>query len=145
MSLLIDGVPTTNIGRSSGSLTQISAAFLRSALPHRNPNSLFAITLRTEDTPFTVLLACQVSSRIGPDIVLALDWKASVRECMLGFGLNVPTSFDPATLLVSEVHDVGASAPGVTLPLNPSLNRVMSVSVLNPVINPFRYTFNPPP
>ncbi|KAJ7883339.1 hypothetical protein B0H13DRAFT_2046700 [Mycena leptocephala] len=133
MSLLIDGLSTSRIDRSTGGTTLVSASFLRSSFPGRSSGP-FAITLRTVDgRNLTVVLACQVSSRINVDVVLALDWKASLRECMLGLGQPVPTSFDPWALLsasgtfkvstnhnlhlpIHAVPEIGALAPTHTHP-----------------------------
>jgi hypothetical protein len=52
----------------------------------------------------TVVLPCQIFLRIDLDIVLALDWRASLCICMLGFSQPVPTSFDPWVLLSGQVH-----------------------------------------
>jgi hypothetical protein len=46
-----------------------------------------------------MVLPCQILSRINLGIVLALDWNASLCECMLGLGQPVLTSFGPWALL----------------------------------------------
>ncbi|KAK7029997.1 hypothetical protein R3P38DRAFT_2932803 [Favolaschia claudopus] len=103
MSLLINGTLASRVGRSAGPTTQISAAFVNTHLVGKAARSPFALTLQTAGRDsLTVILACDISQHLAFDIVLAIDWKAHLRELLLSLGDNVPAAFDPwATFLPS--------------------------------------------
>ncbi|KAK7012829.1 hypothetical protein R3P38DRAFT_3015367, partial [Favolaschia claudopus] len=105
MSLLINGILASRVGRSAGSTTQISTAFVNTHLVGKAARSPFALTLQTAGRdPLTVILACDISQDLAFDIVLAVDWKANLRELLLSLGDTVPAAFDPwATFLPSTI------------------------------------------
>lgn len=102
MSLLVDGILASKVARSLGSTTLLSASYVHTVFPGRRPAAApFALTLRTSGLDaLTVVLACQISSRIDSDVVLGLDWKAALRELLLALGSDVPATFDPWTLFL---------------------------------------------
>jgi hypothetical protein len=102
MSLLVDGILASNVARSLGSTTLLSASYVHTVFPGRRPAAApFALTLRTPGfDALTVVLACQISSRIDSDVILGLDWKAALRELLLALGSDVPATFDPWTLFL---------------------------------------------
>ncbi|KAK6997518.1 hypothetical protein R3P38DRAFT_1891555 [Favolaschia claudopus] len=101
MSLLIDGIPTFRIARSQGSRTLLSSAFVAAHFPGRRLGSPFALTLKTaEHTSLTVMLACVMSPGLDHDVVLALDWKAHLRDLLLSLGERVPAAFDPWSMVL---------------------------------------------
>jgi hypothetical protein len=101
MSILIDGILASSVARSSGSTTLISASYVRTAFPRRPAAAPFALTLHTLDRgALTVVLPCRISSHTDSDIILGLDWKAALRELLLGLGFPVPATFDPWALFL---------------------------------------------
>jgi hypothetical protein len=99
MSLRVNGVSCSAVIRSMSSQTCVSAAFFASLPPRFSRNGLDAITLTAAGESLTVLLRCAVlpgGSLPGlPDLVLGLDWKASIRELLLSMGRPIPPAFDP--------------------------------------------------
>jgi hypothetical protein len=101
MSILIDGILTSSVARGSGSTTLISASYVRTAFPRRPAAAPFVLTLHTLDRgALTVVLPCRISSQIDSDIILGLDWKAALRELLLGLGFPVPATFNPWALFL---------------------------------------------
>jgi hypothetical protein len=105
MSILIDGILASSVARSRGSTTLISASYVRTAFPRRPAAAPFALTLHTLDRgalskSLTVVLPCRISSHTDSDIILGLDWKAALRELLLGLGFPVPATFDPWALFL---------------------------------------------
>ncbi|KAJ6496604.1 hypothetical protein C8R47DRAFT_1114766 [Mycena vitilis] len=115
MSILVRGVYTSSVYTSDVSpVTVISEAF-RSRLPLVR-SSGFALTVNGgPNGSFTTVLPCFVSPHLSVDICLGLDWKAGVREWLIGLGLN------PATYL----SYLSAAAP-CSSAIAPTTSRVAS-------------------
>ncbi|KAJ6487430.1 hypothetical protein C8R47DRAFT_513094, partial [Mycena vitilis] len=96
MSVLVSGVYTSSVATSlSSPATVLSSEFVRARLqvpPHSRP---FAFTVNGgPHGSFTTELFCTVSPGLPTDVCLGLDWKAGVREWMIGLGLPPPIGFD---------------------------------------------------
>ncbi|KAK7042001.1 hypothetical protein R3P38DRAFT_2888061 [Favolaschia claudopus] len=100
MSLLINGIPASRIARSEGPKTLISASYAQEHFPSRPANSLWALTLCiAHRDPLTVVFPCRISPSLEFDVVLALDWKAHLRDLLLSQGGYVSAAFDPWAMI----------------------------------------------
>jgi hypothetical protein len=69
-------------------VTTISRYFVSALTPGRSRNGFCPITLvAAGGDNLTVVLRCAVAYE-GPDIVLGLDWKASIRELLAGLAYS---------------------------------------------------------
>jgi hypothetical protein len=81
--------------RSSSPVATISRYFVSALTPGRSRNRFYPITLvAAGGDNLTVVLRCAVAYE-GPDIVLGLDWKASIRELLVSLGWPILPGFDP--------------------------------------------------
>ncbi|KAJ6619347.1 hypothetical protein B0H10DRAFT_2189063 [Mycena sp. CBHHK59/15] len=98
MSILVNGVHTSRVLTSTVSpVTVLSSDFVRSRFPLW-PSSRFALTVNGgPHGSFTTELACFISPHLSVDICLGLDWKAMMREWLIGLG-------QPPALYQSYLH-----------------------------------------
>jgi hypothetical protein len=95
MSLSVDGVLCSTVFRSSSPVTTISRYFVSALTSGRSRNGFYPITLvAAGGDNLTVVLRCAVAYE-GPDLVLGLDWKASIRELLVSLGRPILPGFDP--------------------------------------------------
>ncbi|KAJ7821651.1 hypothetical protein B0H13DRAFT_2681979 [Mycena leptocephala] len=105
MSLSVDGVLCSTVFRSSSPVTTISRYFVSALTPGHSRNGFYPITLvAAGGDNLTVVLRCAVAYE-GPDIVLGLDWKASIRELLAGSAYS--TRFDPFQAYLGSVPQDG--------------------------------------
>ncbi|KAJ6582383.1 hypothetical protein B0H19DRAFT_1229360 [Mycena capillaripes] len=124
MSILVEGAYTSRLLTSSVSpVTVVSSAFIRSRLPPSQSRT-FALTINGgTHGSFTAVLPCFVSPHLAVDVCLGLDWKASVREWLIGLG-QLPTddgrylsAVDPNTSGPAQfpLTQAAASPPSATV------------------------------
>ena len=96
MSLFVNGVSCSAVVRTESPQTAVFA-LLASLPPGRSRGGYEAITVTDAGESLTVLLRCAVfrSRQRDPDLVLGLDWKASMRESLLSMGWSLPAGSDP--------------------------------------------------
>ncbi|KAJ6544387.1 hypothetical protein B0H19DRAFT_1309833 [Mycena capillaripes] len=133
MSILVNGVYTSRLYTSSVSpVTVVSSAFVRSRLPPGQSRT-FALTINGGiHGSFTAVLPCFVSPHLAVDICLGLDWKASVREWLIGLGQQ-PTNDE------SYLSAVDPNTPGPAQ--IPSLAPLM---LMQAAASPSSATVSPP-
>ncbi|KAJ7939292.1 hypothetical protein B0H13DRAFT_1851024 [Mycena leptocephala] len=149
MSILVNGLYTCCVSTSPLlPVTVLSSAFLHSHFP-RHRSRRFALTINGgPHGSFTAELECSISSSQSVDICLGLDWKASVREWLIGLGLPPTNDFgplqavDPSTegcpvtsaqvVIPSRVYPVPhtSSAPSEVAvpPMHPTLDRLKALA-----------------
>ncbi|KAJ7860936.1 hypothetical protein B0H13DRAFT_2282534 [Mycena leptocephala] len=81
--------------------------FVSELTPGRSRNGFYPITLvAAGGDNLTVVLRCAVAYE-GPDIVLGLDWKASIRELLVSLGRPILPGFDPFQAYLGSVPQAG--------------------------------------
>ncbi|KAJ6452724.1 hypothetical protein C8R47DRAFT_1168849 [Mycena vitilis] len=140
MSILVNGLHTSRVYTSDFSPTTVLSASFAALLDQSRTR--FALTVNGGPRgSFTAVLPCFISPHLAVDICLGLDWKASVREWLIGLGENprdcldclhavAPGSVAPVPL-VSGVPVSSTTTP--TLPLVPaaSVNNHTTHAVYN--------------
>ncbi|KAJ7875088.1 hypothetical protein B0H13DRAFT_1894294 [Mycena leptocephala] len=149
MSILVNSLYTCCVSTSPLlPVTVLSSAFLHSHFP-RHRSRRFALTINGgPHGSFTAELECSISSSQSVDVCLGLDWKASVREWLIGLGLPPTNDFgplqavDPSTegcpvtsaqvVIPSRVYPVPhtSSAPSEVAvpPMHPTLDRLKALA-----------------
>ncbi|KAJ7645048.1 hypothetical protein DFH06DRAFT_1136521 [Mycena polygramma] len=109
MSLLINGHPPRTVQKSSTGATVLSAAFVNSIFPGREPGP-FVFTINV--APYGNF-SCQVDCLVQPstsDVALGTHWEAFVRDWLIQLGHPVGTAFDGLHFLLDTHHPL--SFPG---------------------------------
>ncbi|KAJ7825464.1 hypothetical protein B0H13DRAFT_2290717 [Mycena leptocephala] len=101
MSLSVDGVLCSTVFRSSS----VSRYFVSALMPGHSRNGFYSITLVVPGGD-NLILRCAVAYE-GPDIVLGLDWKASIRELLVSLGRPILPGFDPFQAYLGSVPQAG--------------------------------------
>ncbi|KAJ6505902.1 hypothetical protein C8R47DRAFT_1102763, partial [Mycena vitilis] len=122
-----NGLHTSRVYTSDFSPTTVLSASFAALLDQSHTR--FALTVNGGPRgSFTVVLPCFISPHLAVDICLGLDWKASVREWLIGLGENPRDYLD---CLHAVAPGSVAPVPLVSSTTTPTLPFVPAASVNN--------------
>ncbi|KAJ6470225.1 hypothetical protein C8R47DRAFT_1149068, partial [Mycena vitilis] len=151
-SILVNGLHTSRVYTSDFSPTTVLSASFAALLDQSCTR--FALTVNGGPRgSFTAVLPCFISPHLAVDICLGLDWKASVREWLIGLGekpsrlsrlsarrgswlcRSCPVGFRGASIFNNNT-DAAPRSPLITIPLTPRpfITRTLHQAFLPPIL-----------